>query len=58
MKTGWRKFIWGITGLVVFLFIMLKNPSIDPFSLGLGIGGLLASVAVPNLFEHFANKGK
>ncbi len=52
-----RKTIWTITALGSFLTIMIINPTIDPFQLGMGIGLILSPTSVANAIEHKAKNG-
>jgi len=52
-----RKTIWTIAALGSFLTIMIINPSIDPFNLGMGIGLMLSPTSVANAIEHKAKNG-
>ncbi len=54
-----RKFILTLASLAIFALIMLKNPAIDPFNLGLGICFLLVPTSAANALEHkYKNRKK
>jgi hypothetical protein len=55
---GSRKFWQTILGLVIYGILMVQNPHIDAFNLGLGIGSLLTPTAMANIFEHRYANGK
>ena len=56
---GLRKFIMSMFGLVCFAGILiLGKGNIDPLSLGVGLGMVMAPTAAANAVEHMAKRGK
>ena len=48
---GNRRFTLTLVGLLVFCAVLIVNPAVDPFTLGLGIAFLLTPQAVSKFGE-------
>jgi hypothetical protein len=58
MKTGSRKFLLTVLGLISFTLISCISGSIDFISLGLGVGFILTPNMAANAFEHKFQQNK